>query len=134
MTDALRDLVRRRADDRCEYCRMPQSGHYVPFEVDHVIAHQHGGGDDPSNLAWACLRCNRLKGPNLSSLDADGRVVRLFDPRSDHWDEHFGYDATIDHITASSPCGFATLRLLRMNEADYTILRRSLREEGVAFP
>jgi 5-methylcytosine-specific restriction endonuclease McrA len=66
--DATRDLVRRRAGDRCEYCLLPQQAMpLLSFHVEHVIAKQHlnDATDDPANLALACNRCNAYKGTNL---------------------------------------------------------------------
>jgi hypothetical protein len=44
MSPRIRQQVRARAGDRCEYCRLPDwldfSG---PFHVEHVIARQHTG-------------------------------------------------------------------------------------------
>ena len=54
------------------------------FHIEHIRAKQHGGTDDLTNLVLACNRCNRAKGPNLSSVDpTTGQVVRLFNPRED---------------------------------------------------
>jgi 5-methylcytosine-specific restriction endonuclease McrA len=64
-----RQEVRSRAGDACEYCRLPQSAIDRRFHVEHVIARQHGGGDDLDNLALACDRCNLYKGPNLTAID-----------------------------------------------------------------
>jgi hypothetical protein len=51
------------------------------FHVDHVVARQHGGRTDLSNLALACMHCNRHKGPNIAGSDPrTGEIVRLFDP------------------------------------------------------
>jgi 5-methylcytosine-specific restriction endonuclease McrA len=55
MTDDLALRVRRRARYRCEYCQLPQSASRARHQVDHIIADQHEGGDEPSNLALACL-------------------------------------------------------------------------------
>ena len=74
MDASLRDLVRRRAANRCEYCRLPQA--YAPivrFHVEHIRARQHEGGDDAENLSLACPRCNAYKGPNLTSIDPQTR-------------------------------------------------------------
>lgn len=83
MEAAVRTLVRERAGDRCEYCHLKQE--HLPFStfhVEHVIARQHGGADDPSNLALACDRCNAHKGPNLSGIDPEtGDIVPLYHPR-----------------------------------------------------
>jgi hypothetical protein len=68
ISNALRDLVRNRAGNRCEYCLLPEA-FLVPHEPDHVIASQHGGPTSSENLALACFDCNRRKGPNISSVD-----------------------------------------------------------------
>jgi 5-methylcytosine-specific restriction endonuclease McrA len=69
MDSATRDLVRRRADNRCEYCLLPQTHSALTHHVEHVVAKQHGGSDEPDNLALACKRCNLRKGPNLTGID-----------------------------------------------------------------
>jgi hypothetical protein len=40
---ALRQMVRERADGRCEYCLYPQAIAFLAFEVEHIIAERHGG-------------------------------------------------------------------------------------------
>jgi 5-methylcytosine-specific restriction endonuclease McrA len=75
MNAAMRRLVRRRAGNRCEYCRMHQDDDpFLSFHVEHIIARQHRGGDRPSNLAWSCQKCNRAKGPNLAGRINDATV------------------------------------------------------------
>jgi 5-methylcytosine-specific restriction endonuclease McrA len=80
MDAALREMVRRRARGRCEYCGIPQKASpLIPFHVEHIVAKQHEVIDHPDNLALACDRCNAYKGPNLSSVDPEtGRIVLLF--------------------------------------------------------
>ena len=121
-----RELVRRRAAQRCEYCHLPQAAvPFAPFHVEHVVARQHRGGDDPTNLALACNRCNLHKGPNLTAIDPEtGAVVPLFDPRRQSWEEHFRLeDAEIIGLT---PTGRATVRLLNMNAKHRVQLRATL--------
>jgi hypothetical protein len=130
MDAELRDLVRRRAEGRCEYCRLPDAAQRLPFHVEHIIARQHGGGNDIDNIAWACDRCNAYKGPNLSSVDPDaGNVVELFHPRRDVWDEHFIMRGPEVH--GLSPTGRATVRLLQMNDRRRVELRDELLDEGL---
>lgn len=127
MDAAMRDLVRRRAENRCEYCRLPQDAVDFAFHVEHVIARQHGGGDAPDDLALACDRCNLHKGPNLTAIDpVSGAVVRLFDPRREDWNDHFRSDAAI--MLGLTPTGRATVRLLEMNAARRVALRAALDE------
>ena len=109
-----RRFVRERALERCEYCRMPESAYERVFHVEHIIAKQHGGGDDLENLALACDRSNLYKGPNLSPIDPEtNQLVPLFHPRKDSWDEYFVWDGV--KIDAKSSIGRATVQLLQMN-------------------
>ncbi|MFL6465210.1 MAG: HNH endonuclease, partial [Bryobacteraceae bacterium] len=62
-------LVRERAREQCEYCRLPQSAFPFSFQVDHIRAEKHGGETVESNLALACPHCNRHKGPNSAGVD-----------------------------------------------------------------
>jgi hypothetical protein len=114
MDSATQELVRRRAEDRCEYCGMPQAHIVARFHVEHIIARQHSGTDAPSNLALACDRCNAFKGPNLSAIDpATGNLVTLFHPRHDSWRVHFSLQDGV--ILGRTEVGRATARLLNMN-------------------
>lgn len=86
----LRDLVVRRAQDACEYCRLPQIASLVPHQVDHIIGKQHRGSDDAVNLCLCCVRYNLNKGPNIASIDPEtGVLVALYHPRINAWREHF---------------------------------------------
>ena len=125
MDQFTRALVRSRAGDRCEYCRLPQAWAPVaPHHVEHVRARQHGGTDDPANLALACVRCNVNKGPNLTGVDpATDAVVPLYHPRTDAWGEHFRWDG--ETILGLTPTGRATVATLKMNEEKRLEVRRA---------
>ena len=123
MDRATREFVRRRAGDRCEYCRVPQAATLpVTHHVEHVRAVQHDGTDDVDNLALACASCNLHKGPNLSGVDPEtGKIVRLFDPRSQRWTRHFRWDGI--ELRGVTRAGRATAKLLAMNNADRLAIR-----------
>jgi 5-methylcytosine-specific restriction endonuclease McrA len=90
---ALRREVVERAGNRCEYCRLPAEVAFYPHEVDHVIAEKHGGTSDIDNLAFACWRCNRQKGSELTSFDPETALLSpLLNPRTQVWAEHFAYE------------------------------------------
>src|SRR5450759_1209656 len=111
MDSSLREVVRRRAGNACEYCRMPQEATpIIPFHVEHIVSIQHGGTDDPSGLALACDRCNAYKGPNLTSIDPDTRTVAaLFNPRGDPWsDRGAGSSYRARPLRIASTCSRAT--------------------------
>ena len=130
MDESLRQLVRARAGDRCEYCRLPQHvGASIRFHIEHVRPKQHGGDTHAANLALACPNCNWNKGPNLSAIDPEsGSVVPLFHPRVDSWEHHFAH--TNLQIVGLTPTGRATVALLRMNAPDRVEVRRELAQRG----
>lgn len=115
MDARMREFVRTRAGDRCEYCLLRQEQTGLSHHVEHVVAKQHGGSDDPENLALACNRCNACKGPNLSGIDVEtADLVPLFHPRRDVWAEHFEFLGP--RIVGRTPRGRATVRVLQMND------------------
>lgn len=126
MTEALRQAVRERAQFRCEYCRMSERLLvFHRFEIDHIRPQKFGGAELLENLAWACLSCNRRKGPLMAALDPDtSQLVRLFDPRSDIWDEHFVYEPP--RILGKTAIGRVTTWALGMNSEEYLDLREAL--------
>jgi 5-methylcytosine-specific restriction endonuclease McrA len=126
MDATTRSLVRSRAGNCCEYCGLPQSA--VPlasFHVEHIRAAQHGGSDDPNNLALACQHCNLHKGPNLTGIDPETyQIAPLFNPRQDAHSEHFGVFGTF--IFGLTPSGRATVNVLAMNSDEQVAIRSAL--------
>lgn len=124
-------LIRRvwqRARSRCEYCRLPANVYPAPFQIDHIIARQHGGTAEDGNLALACIHCNRYKGPNIAGLDPQTRrITRLFNPREDSWEENFEWEGA--ELRALTDVGRATIAVLFMNDPELLVLRHALLEE-----
>lgn len=58
MKVSLKRQAWQRAGGRCEYCHMPSAFYRVPFQIDHIIAEQHGGATVLPNLALCCYHCN----------------------------------------------------------------------------
>ena len=97
----------------------------MTHHIEHIIAKQHGGGDDVENLALACQRCNLRKGPKLTGVDPiSGELVPLFHPRRDRWAEHFLFHGV--RIQGIMPAGRATVKVLAMNDARRLELRSQL--------
>jgi hypothetical protein len=133
MDRSLSDAVWERAGDACEYCRLCSAIVATPFEVDHVIAQQHGGKTEFENLALACLRCNKRKGPNLAGIDPDtGEMVRLFHPRKDEWSQHFAFAGS--RIEGRTSIGRASVAVLAMNDGQVIMVREELLAAGVWPP
>lgn len=130
MATGLTIIVRERAGRRCEYCRIAEWMVRHPFQLDHIVAQQHGGPTHIRNLAWSCLWCNKHKGPNIAGRDSTTRsLVPLFNPRRHKWDRHFRWDDA--HLVGATSIGRVTVRLLAINAAELVALRKELIKEGI---
>lgn len=125
MNEATRAAVRRRADNRCEYCQLRQADSLLAaLHVEHVIPRKHGGNDDLDNLALACIDCNLHKGPNLAGIDPEtGDMVSLFHPRVQQWAEHFEWQGI--YLAGRTSIGRATIQVLNINSDEQLALRSS---------
>jgi hypothetical protein len=129
ITVDLRRLVASRARFLCEYCLLHEDDTYLGCQVDHIIAEKHGGATDADNLGYACALCNRAKGTDIGSIAlSTGEFCRFFNPRSDHWGEHFSLAGTI--IVPESEVGEVTARLLGFNETDRILEREAIQLIG----
>jgi HNH endonuclease len=132
MDAVLQRLVRDRARGQCEYCLLPEQFSSAPFEIDHVIAEQHGGRPVPGNLAMACFADNHHKGPNLAGVDPKtGQRVWLFHPRRQKWSRYFRWDGP--ELIGRTPVGRATVVTLQINAPHRIAQQAALIAEGV-FP
>ena len=129
MDNALRRLVRERALDWCEYCRVHQDDDsFYRFAMDHIIAEQHGGQTVAGNLAMSCFRCNLHKGPNIAGRDRKtGKLVPLFYPGRHKWSHHFEWDGP--RLVGRTAIGRVTIVILAINHPDAVALRESLLQE-----
>ena len=120
--------VRRRAGDRCEYCRMHQTLQGATFHLEHVRPRSRGGETVPDNLAWACPGCNLHKSDRVQAADPrGGRFVPLFDPRRHRWGDHFAWAGT--RVTPLTAVGRAAAAALDLNGER----RRLIREAEALF-
>lgn len=111
-------LVAQRARHQCEYCRAPEVIFNVAFEVEHIIPVAKGGLNELQNLALACRVCNLRKLDYIDGFDpiSQQQVVRLFNPRTDVWDEHFVVRREAPFlIEGRTSIGRATVERLQMN-------------------
>ena len=123
--DAVREFVRLRARGKCEYCLLHQADAGLPHEIDHFISRKHGGTGEADNLAFACYLCNRYKGSDIGSIQpGTGKLVPLFHPRQDRWEDHFRIVGPI--LEPLTDVGQATAQLLRFNAASRVIERKLL--------
>jgi hypothetical protein len=142
-----RRSVIERAGHRCEYCQI----YGWPLTIDHIIPISAWGAtqraptiprtdpDDLDNLASACAPCNRAKSGTMTVRDpVTGVEVQLFNPRQNHWDMHFAWQADYRMAVGLTPIGRATVAQLRLNRELYqrqrTLLRAALQSGGPPWP
>ncbi len=125
----LRRHVELRANGVCEYCLIHESDTFVGCHVDHVISEKHGGATEGGNLAYACAFCNRSKGTDIGSIaPTTGGFGRFFNPRTDHWSDHFALNGVL--IEPRTAIGEATSRIFGFNERERILEREALEQIG----
>lgn len=121
---SVRREVFERANSCCEYCKNQQDYSTAPFSVEHILALSNQGSNEEDNLALSCPACNAHKYTKQAALDPISRkIVPLFNPRTQSWDEHFTWDETLTQILGVTPCGRATVKCLKMNRVESVNLR-----------
>jgi 5-methylcytosine-specific restriction endonuclease McrA len=86
----LRRRIRERAQYRCGYCLRAEELAGEQMTIEHIRPESLGGLTVEQNLWLACRRCNEYKGTQTHVPDLlSGKRVRLFNPRTQSWTEHF---------------------------------------------
>ena len=116
VSKALRRTVAREAQYRCGYCLCSDVLIGMPMEFDHLVPECQDGPTVRGNLWLACPQCNWYKGGRISARDPLTRKqVALFNPRRDHWRDHFRWIRGGLQIEGISPIGRATVAALKIN-------------------
>lgn len=123
IADSIRQAVAERADDRCEYCQTHRDDAFYSFQIDHIISLKHGGETSLDNLAFSCFPCNLNKSSDVGTILLPQQIfIRLFNPRTDQWNEHFSVES--GKIYPKTSIGEATVKVLKMNEVERIIERQ----------
>jgi 5-methylcytosine-specific restriction endonuclease McrA len=110
------ERVRSKAQHRCGYCLTPQSLIPSPLEIEHIIPQSRGGSNDEQNLWLACRLCNLYKSDKTHGRDPQtNHRVRLFNPRTQIWSQHFRWSKDGTEIIGRTVCGRATVGELNLN-------------------
>jgi hypothetical protein len=116
LTEEIREYVRQRAANRCEYCQSHQDYTMGRLQIDHVWPLAKGGHSLPENLCLACELCNQYKWTQTAVIDPQsGEIVLLYNPRWQKWADHFVWVADGTKIQGLTACGRATVVALRLN-------------------
>lgn len=86
------------------------------LEIEHIVPLARGGSNDESNLWLACPICNAHKADKTNAVDPlSGVIVALFNPRTQHWSEHFFWSADGLRIVGHTAVGRATVAALQLD-------------------
>jgi hypothetical protein len=103
---------------------MHQSLQGATFHVEHILPLSRGGTDDLNNLALCCPSCNLHKSDRTEAEDPDSDIsIPLFNPRCDHWEEHFRWEDY--HSVGRTPVGRATITALDFNHPRRVLIRHA---------
>ena len=109
--------VRTTAKNRCGYCLSPQHLVMARLEIEHIVPISKGGGNDESNLWLACPLCNRYKSDKITGVDLEtGEKIKLFNPRTQVWFEHFDWTKDGLRIIGKTPTGRVTVTTLHLSD------------------
>ena len=125
--------IRERAENICEYCRLPQWSQEATFHIDHIQPRADGDSTSAENLALACVTCSLQKGARIQAKDPKlNKMTSLFHPRSQTWESHFRW-AKNWRVIGRTSAGRATVSALKMNRPAIVLIRRIWAEAG-QFP
>ncbi len=117
ISSKIQTKIRVSAKNRCGYCLLPQEILMGKLEFEHILPIAKGGTDDEENLWLSCRDCNSYKSSKITGFDEKTKQeVKLFNPRTQNWNEHFAFDEGNTIIIGKTSCGCATVNALRMNE------------------
>src|SRR5207244_3324215 len=114
----LRERVARTAGYCCGYCRTPEIIAGFRLSIEHIIPEGRGGKTIEKTLWLACHACNEFKGARTQVRDLiTGKRVRLWNPRTQRWLDHFCWSEDAAEIVGLTPCGRATVAALQCKRA-----------------
>ncbi len=125
MNESIKELVRQRAGNRCEYCHLHQDDSPLAvLHIEHIVPKKHGGADDTDNLSLACIDRNLHKGSNLTGIEPEtDEITELFHPRRHEWEDHFEWKGIF--ILGLTAIGRTTVRVFNLNSDDQLSCRCS---------
>jgi len=113
--------IREAARYRCGYCLSQQQYVMAKLLIDHIIPRAAFAANDPQmhaeeNLWLACNICNLHKSDKTHESDpVTGERVRLFNPRTQVWGDHFQWSEDGRRVIGRTPTGRATVIALKLD-------------------
>jgi 5-methylcytosine-specific restriction endonuclease McrA len=126
ISSEVRERVRADARNQCGYCLSQQKYVLGILEIDHIVPKAAGGSDDEENLWLACRLCNSYKGVQTEAKDPVTHcTVKLFNPRSQNWNQHFIWTNGGILIEGKTDVGRTTVIALQLNNSYAVTVRQA---------
>lgn len=117
--------IRLFANNRCGYCLCQQEYVWDILEIDHIYPLAKGGKDSEENLWLICSTCNNAKYNKTEAIDdLTNKIVSIFNPRTQNWNEHFGWNKNATKIIGKTSIGRATISALNLNRERFIKIRK----------
>jgi hypothetical protein len=125
-TSILHSRIAKAAENRCGYCLSHQRYVMSKLEIEHIFPRDLGGTDEEENLWLSCGLCNRHKATQIEHFDEETQIsVKLFNPRTQIWAEHFAWSAAGVEIIGLTAIGRMTVKALKLNNEIAVEVRRN---------
>lgn len=122
---ALHNAVLGDAGHRCGYCQSDELLTGIPLSTEHIIPIAAGGQTVRENLWRSCRPCNEIKGARTHADDPEtGESILVFNPRTQHWNEHFRWSQDGAVMLGRTPIGRSTIQALQLNRPMLVSARR----------
>lgn len=126
ISQATRKRLAQQALFRCGYCLTQELVSGVPLTIEHLLPRAKGGGNEEENLWLSCRLCNEAKGILTDAIDPEtGELALLFNPRLQHWAEHFSWVDGGTKVLGLTPTGRVTVFALSLN-TEFRVCTRAL--------
>lgn len=113
ISKALKQKVKARAKELCEYCLANSQFSWHHFPIDHILPESKSGKTTFENLANTCQNCNGGKYTKTNVYDPISKILTpLFNPRTDKWSSHFQWNDEFSHVIGLTLKRRATLIIL----------------------
>lgn len=124
LTEQLKNIVRLRAKNCCEYCISQEKFTTQKFSIEHILPISKVGKNNLDNLALACQGCNNHKYNKTEGYDQlSDQIISLYHPRKDNWQDHFTWNNSYTFIIGLTPTRRITVKILRLNREGLVNLR-----------
>jgi hypothetical protein len=120
ISKSLRQIIRKRANFRCEYCGVSETESGGELTLDHFQPISVNGDSSEENLIYCCFRCNLYKGDYWTTEPSQ---TPIFNPKKDKFDDHF-WLAETGKLFGLTETGEFAVKLLRLNRPSLITKRR----------